>query len=124
MWITRRRAAALLECSTNTVDRLIEIGDLQPRKGAPPRAGSLDQAEVLALAAGRYAEREAATRKRRERERSRPVPPDSEHEWLTASQAARVIGMSPMGVYKRVQRGTIPFTDHRGATGSDETTWR
>jgi hypothetical protein len=114
VWITRRRAAELLECSTNTVDRLIEIGDLHPRKGAPPREGSLDQDEVVALAVRRYAERESATRARQERERRKPLPPDEEHQWLTASQAARVVGMSVMGVYKRVQRGTIPHTDHRG----------
>ena len=41
-------------------------------------------------------------------------PPDNEHQWLTASPAGRVIGMSPMGVYKRVQRGIIPYADHRG----------
>jgi len=68
----------------------------------------------VALAARRYAEREAATKARQERERRKPVPPDADHDWLTASQAARVLGMTPMGVYKRVQRGTIPNTDHRG----------
>ena len=66
------------------------------------------------LAARRYAEREATTRARQAREQRKPLPPDGDHEWLTASQAARVLGMSPMGVYKRVHRGAIPYTDHRG----------
>lgn len=113
MWITRRRASRLLACSSTTVDRLIEIGDLQPRKGAPPRAGSLDQDEVLALATRRYAEREAATKARQDRERRKPAPPDDEYDWLSASQAA-VSSACRRWVYKRVSRGTIPYTDHRG----------
>lgn len=114
MWITRRRAAELLECSTNTVDRLITIGDLQTRPAAPSRGGSLDQDQVVALAARRYEEREAITRNRVLREQRRVVPPDNDHEWLTASQAARVVRVTPMAIYKRVQRGTIPYTDHGG----------
>jgi predicted site-specific integrase-resolvase len=114
VWITRRRAAEILGCSTNTVDRLIEHGALTPRTDVPRLDGSLDQEEVASLAARRYEEREAVTRARQERERRKSAPPDDEHQWLTASQASRVLGMSPMGVYKRVHRGTIPYTDHRG----------
>ena len=99
MWITRRRAAELLECSTNTVDRLIASGDLHPRVGASRRAGSLDQDSVLDLAARRYAAREAATRERQRREQRRPCQPDDEHEWVTASVAARIIGVTPMAIY-------------------------
>jgi hypothetical protein len=114
VWITRRRAAEIIGCSTNTVDRFIHVGELHPCAATQPRAGSLDQDEVAALAARRAIKREAATRTRQERDRRKPKPPDGEHQWLTPSQAARVVGMSTMGVYKRVQRGTIPYTDHRG----------
>jgi hypothetical protein len=120
MWITRRRAAELLECGTTTVDRLIETGQLHPRTGAPPRTGSLNQDEVLALAAQRQQDRDDADRARRARERRLPAPPDTDHEWLTASQAARVAQMSPMGIYKRVSRGTIPSPTTRADTGSAE----
>ena len=79
-----------------------------------PRQGSLEEAETLALAARRYAEREAATRARRTRNSggSCPQTPITNGSW--PQKRARIIGISPMGVYKRVQREAIPFTDHRG----------
>jgi hypothetical protein len=117
VWITHSRAAEILECGTTTVQRLIAAGDLHPRK-VRGRSASLDQDEVVALAESRAERRvrdEAdARRRQRERELGRFPPPDDQHDWLTASQAARVVGFSAMAVYKRVSRQAIPFTEHRG----------
>jgi len=82
----RLRRAPVPTCSTHTTSPDVF--------GKSTACCSLDQDEVLALGARRYAERELATRARQEREQQKPAPPDDEHEWLTASQAARVVGMS------------------------------
>ena len=115
-WITRRRAAEILGVSTNTVDRLITVGELTPRPDLTWRGGkaSLDPAQVQLVAERRITQQVEAELRRRDRDDRRMTPPDGEHEWLSASQAARVIGISEMGLRKRVARGAAPVTRHRG----------
>lgn len=113
MWITRGRAAEILGCSISTVDRLITIGELHPRQAAD-RYPSLDDGEVAQVAAARALAREHLTCRRIEREKAKPLPPDDGYLWLTASQAGRVLGITQRAIYKRIQRGTIPYTEHRG----------
>jgi hypothetical protein len=78
---------------------------------------------VAELATRRYADREATTRARQAREQRKPLPPEGDHEWLTASQAARVLGMSPMGSTSACTEGPSPTPTIEGATGSAATTW-
>ena len=113
--ITRARAAQIIGVSTNTIDRLIEQGHLVPRT-EPPRGGkpSLDPNDVRAVAEQRAVENAYAERRRQKREGRRITPPDGELEWLTASQAARVLGVTEQAVFKRTRNGTIPYVAHSG----------
>jgi hypothetical protein len=90
-----------------TIQRLIARGELHPRKAAP-RYPWLDRAEVDAVAERRWqAERERI--RAAQRSKGPKYPPPGEHVWLTASQAARVVGIIVPGIAKRVRRETIPF---------------
>lgn len=113
MWISRLKAAALLECSPTTVGRLITIGELHRRPGRWP---SLDRDEVEALAKRRLEEWLARDQALTEREalRRRAGRPDDVHEWLTVTQAAVQLGLSSDMVYKLARQERLPFTDSFG----------
>jgi predicted DNA-binding transcriptional regulator AlpA len=113
--ITRARAAQILGVSTKTVDRLIEQGHLVPR-AEPPRGGkpSLDPADVRVVAERRAAEQVEAEQLRRERQARRVMPPDDDHEWLTASQVARRLAITDQAVFKRTRNDTLPFSVSSG----------
>ena len=112
-WISHPQAAELLGVGKTTVQRLIARGDLHPRKVAP-RYPSLDRAEVENLAERRWQDERARVRSARRRNPPKHPPPPGDHVWLTASQAARVVGITVPGIAKRIARGTIPHVIYKG----------
>jgi excisionase family DNA binding protein len=40
--------------------------------------------------------------------------PDTAHEWLTPSQVANLLGVTPPAVMKRIHRGRLPATKNNG----------
>lgn len=103
VFITRAQAGEILGLTPSGVSGLIERGALTSR-GIGGRTGgergSLDEAEVRALAAARRA--------------ARPGPPDSRHEWLNASEAAEVLGVTRGRIGQLLRRERIPGCQTKG----------
>lgn len=114
MWITRAEAAQILGCHVSTVDKYSAAG-LLSRRGARRSLPSLQLTEVKALANRLIIEAEArAAVARRRQAHRRPGPPDDQHEWLTTTQAAAVLGISRARVGQKATNGTLPFTPVKG----------
>ena len=74
------------------VYRMVSRGDLDPR----PRHGRRNSGRL---------------------EAARPrmaCPPDTEHEWLTAREAAALFGVSQVAINKRCRRDRLPCVEHGG----------
>lgn len=107
-WVTYAQAAEILGCHISNVPKLVSKGQLTSR-GRRGASFDRDRVEQLALA-------RASTRRPRKLDRA-PRPdrrPDPDHEWLTASEAARRLGVTRPAVSKRVRRGRIPAVEHNG----------
>lgn len=104
--LTYAEAAEILGCHVSNVPKLIRKGDLTSNGAHGPGARSLSRPEVERLAERRRQPR-LVTKPRR-------VPPrvdnrpDAAHEWLTASQVARLLGLTRPAVAKRIQRERLP----------------
>jgi hypothetical protein len=89
--ISYAQAAAILGCHVSYVAKLVVKGDLT---SLGKRGGSLDREKVEALAVRRAEERAArATRPPRAYQRI-DHRPDHEHEWLSPSQVAKLLGVT------------------------------
>lgn len=108
--VTYAQAAEILDFHVSNIPRLIATGRLTVHRPPGRVRGHLDRAEVEALVVAR-AEAAAARKvyKRRQRVDRRP---DTDHDWLTPDQAARLIGITYQGVLKRIYRETLPAVLH------------
>lgn len=78
-WITAREAAEILGMHISAIPKMVRRGHLSPRDRRP----RFSRADVEAL-------RESRTARSASRAESRaPQPPDAEHVWLNANEAAR-----------------------------------
>jgi hypothetical protein len=112
-WVSHPQAAEIMGVGKTTIQRLIARGELHPRKAAP-RYPSLDRAEVQAVAERCWQAERQRIRAAQRRKAPKYPPPPGEHVWLTASQAARLVGITVPGIAKRVRRETIPFVVYKG----------
>lgn len=116
-WISWVEATQILDCSESTVGNYVSAGRLRPRPRHGPRP-SLRTSDVKALAADLRRERSKraarAARRAARRARKTPHPPDDDHEWLTASAASRILGVSTGRVNQRALAGTLPYTVQDG----------
>lgn len=114
-WLTRPQAADLLGVSVSTIDYLRDQGVL-PTHGAR----GAGRGSILREDAQRVARQRQRAREDRERRQAKakvdhsPKPPDSEHEWLTTSQAAAASGVSATMIKVRCRNGDLPSTWHDG----------
>lgn len=108
------RAGALLDCHVGNVPKLIGRGLLTSHGGRGTKGGSLDRVEVEALAERRRAEAEARARRVTPVTPRRPLPPDTEHDWITAPAAAEILGVTPRAVTARLRRDRLPGVRHGG----------
>lgn len=111
--VTYAEAAALLGCHVSNVPKLIRRGLLTSHGGRGTKGGTLDRREVEALAERRKAEREARD-SRAPTSRAADRRPDGNHDWLTVAQVAQLVGLSEVGVRKRIARERVPAVRHRG----------
>lgn len=110
--ITYADAAGILGFHVSNVAKLVTKGELQSRGYV--HDGSLDRAEVEALAARRSNERDArATCPPRKYQRV-DRRPDTDHEWLSPRQVADLLGVTKPAVQGRINRGTLPATKNGG----------
>lgn len=99
-WITVREAAQVLGVHVSAIPKMLRRGDLARREQRP----ILDRAQVL-----KYRDaRQAAQAVVRQDSPRGPVPPDSDHDWLSSAEAAAVMGITPTGVNVRARRGRLP----------------
>jgi excisionase family DNA binding protein len=110
-WITYAEAADVLGCHVSNVPKLIHKGHLKSQGRV--RSGSLHLHEVEALAEERRRTRESYVRKPHTRKRV-DNRPDFDHEWLTASQVDRLLGVTRPAVTKRIQRERLPAVQSGG----------
>jgi hypothetical protein len=104
-WITVREAAGILGVHMSAVPKMIRRGDLARRERRP----ILNRADVIAL---RDARRTGA--EMRAKPRAGAMPPDDEHEWLSARQAGSLMGVGAAAVSIRARRGRLPSVKHDG----------
>jgi predicted XRE-type DNA-binding protein len=116
-WITQHKAAEILGVHKSRVAKLVAQGNLKSRGG---RKASLDRSEVAALAEWRAGAPQRAQEARAHRaaeraaERTWRSPPDDDHDWLSVSQVAELLGVTRVAVGKRCARGRLPYTEHGG----------
>ena len=110
-WITYQQAAAILGCHISNVPKLVAKRHLQTR--GYKQKSNLDRAEVEALAERRRAE---GQRRILRQPASRAIDrrPDSDHEWLSTSQTASLLGVTTPAVLKRVHRDRLPAVTNLG----------
>lgn len=89
-WITAREAAQVLGVHLSAIPKMIRRGDLFKRDRRP----ILRRADVVAYRDARLAAQQvlADTRDLPPRQPVSPEPPDREHDWLLADEAAEVMG--------------------------------
>ncbi len=124
MFIGYAQAAAILGCSTSTVSRAVERGELTVRKNAAGRTmrPAFERQQVVDLRdtwreqARVSAERRRARQAQRDARRT-PAAPDEVHDWVGTVQAAELLGVSRVAVQRRTVRGTLPVVVH------DEKRW-
>jgi len=115
-WVSHEVAALIIRCSPSTVRTLARSGRVVRRQVAR-RLPSLDAESVRAVAGEWRAQQQAKRDKtvaRAQAERLRGSPPDSEHVWLRAGEAAALLGVTPTRVHQRARRGRIPCVEHAG----------
>jgi len=107
-WISRVEAAELLGLSPSAVGWLIRTGELTPRRMRSRQAPSLDERQVRELAARRMLEQQRA-RDRAAEAVLRTRHPRDGHDWLTAQEVSRLLGISRVRVDQLARRGSLPF---------------
>lgn len=103
-WITAREAAEILGVHISAVPKMIRRGDLTPRERRP----KLRRTDVVALAEVRSRPPDPKPQK------PAPCPPDDEHDWLDAHEAAAFMGVGREAVRVRARRGKLPSEVHDG----------
>jgi excisionase family DNA binding protein len=109
-WLTYQQASDLLSCHVSSVPKMIAKGQLHSRG---VRNGSINRQEVEDLVKTRDEQR-AARASRRPRLHKVDRRPDREHEWLTPSQVAKLLGVTRPAVTKRIKRERLPSVEHGG----------
>jgi len=110
-WITYREAAAILGCHVSNVAKLIDKGELTSRG---KRGGSLDRDQVQALARHRAHLRETRAKRPPHRYQRVDHRPDHEHEWLSPTQVAVLLGVTKPAVIGRITRERLPAVRNGG----------
>lgn len=108
-WITNREAAAILGVHMSAVPKMIRRGDLTPRERRPQLARN----EVEELR-DRRAQPKPPKPTPDPKPRHVPKPPDQEHDWLNADEAAELLGLGRSGVIYRAQLDKLPNEKHDG----------
>jgi helix-turn-helix protein len=109
-WITQVEAARILGlASVSGIPKLVGRGMLHPRETAR-RYPSLDKREVQALARRRARHKAEVVERRRQREPQTDSRPDTDHDWLSPSEVAALVGITTPGVMKRIHSGRLPAT--------------
>lgn len=101
-WIRAKDAAGILGVHMSAIPKMIRRGDLTKRQRRP----ILNRDEVVAYRDARDTARSAPAKPRPAARP--PSPPDSEHEWLSADQAAHLLGISRVAVNARARRERLP----------------
>jgi predicted site-specific integrase-resolvase len=107
-WISRVEAAELLGISPSGVGWLIRNGELTPRRMRSRQSPSLDERQVRELAARRLVEDQRA-RDRAAEAVLRTRHPQDGHDWWTAREVSRLLGISRVRVDQLARRGSLPF---------------
>lgn len=108
--ITFAQAADLLGCHVSNIPKLIERGKLTRHLAFGRKRGYLSRTDVEDLAEARR----ASALKPRVYVRPGKIDrrPDTKHEWLTPSQAGRLVGITAQGIHKRIHRQRLPAVIH------------
>lgn len=112
-WITATQAASLTGLTAAVIAHASRAGLIElrpkPRKGRP----SLARTSVVAFADRRRRAEEAREHERLRARRSREAAyaaPHDEHDWLTVSQVAHLMGRSRSGIGLMIREERIPAT--------------
>jgi excisionase family DNA binding protein len=111
-WVTYAQAAELLGCHVSNVAKLVAKGQLQSRGYV--RDGSLDRADVEALAERRARERETQAARPPRRYQRVDHRPAAEHEWLSIREVAALLGVTGPAVMGRIHRERLPAVQNGG----------
>lgn len=109
--VTYAEAAKILGCHVSNIPKLNRKGLLHSERR---REGSLNRAEVEALAERRASEKAALVTREPRRYQRVDHRPDSEHEWLSPSQVAEMLGVTRPAVQGRINRGKLPAVQNGG----------
>jgi excisionase family DNA binding protein len=107
-------AARIAGCSDRTIARAVAAGHIKRRETTSRAVPSLDRVTVEAYATQRRAEQAARARDKavgeqdRDRRRSTLRPPDDGNVWLTPTEAALVLGLSPSRVKQMTRQDRLP----------------
>ena len=110
-WVTYQQAAYILGCHVSNVPKLVARGELTST-GKRGRSFARDQVEDLARR--RAAEREARTARPPRKYQRVDHRPDLDHEWLTTSQVAELLGVTKPAVVGRITRDRLPAVRNGG----------
>ena len=109
-WVSAQEAADLTGLNIDTIKRAARRGDIERRLHNHARP-SINRASALAYAKRRRRRRQALARQaaaRAERKLSRDQPPQDGDVWLSVTEAALVLGMTPSSVRKRLTAERLP----------------
>jgi hypothetical protein len=109
--ISYNQAAAILGCHVSNVAKLAAEGELT---SSGKRGGSLDRAQVLALADNHVADREARASRPPRRHQRIDHRPDQVHQWLSPRQVAGLLGVTSYSVRRRIYRDRLPAVKSGG----------
>ena len=112
-WVSYQQAAHILGCHVSNVPKLVARGELTST-GKRGRSFARDQVEDLARR--RAEEREARTSLPPRKYQRVDHRPDLDHEWLTTSQVAELLGVTKPAVVGRITRDRCRQSGTKWAT--------
>lgn len=109
-WVSAQEASDLTGLHIDTIKRAARRGDIERRQHNHARP-SISRASALGYAKRRRRRRQTLARRaaaRVERKIAREQPPQDGDVWLSVTEAALVLGMTPSNVRKRLMAERLP----------------